>query len=162
MYRIISPPIITTHPETRLIGHSLTMSLANDRTAMLWRGFMPHRKEIINAVGNILYSMQLYSEDYFANFNPATEFEKWAAVAVFNFDDVPEGMETFIIPKGKYAVFHYKGTPESGAEAFSYIFQQWLPQSEYLLDNRPHFELLGEKYKNNSPESEEEIWIPIR
>jgi len=25
-----------------------------------------------------------------------------------------------------------------------------------------HFELLGEKYKNNHPDSEEEVWIPIK
>ena len=34
--------------------------------------------------------------------------------------------------------------------------------SEYEFDNRPQFEILGEKYKNNAPDSEEEIWIPIK
>jgi AraC family transcriptional regulator len=34
--------------------------------------------------------------------------------------------------------------------------------SKYLLDNRPHFETLGEKYKNEDPSSEEEVWIPIK
>jgi AraC family transcriptional regulator len=45
---------------------------------------------------------------------------------------------------------------------FTYIFTRWLPASGYQLDNRPHFEILGDKYKNNDPESEEEIWIPVR
>ncbi|MGK2861531.1 MAG: GyrI-like domain-containing protein [Chitinophagaceae bacterium] len=45
---------------------------------------------------------------------------------------------------------------------FSYIFNTWLPPSGYDLDNRPHFEILGEKYKNDDPLSEEEIWIPIK
>lgn len=27
---------------------------------------------------------------------------------------------------------------------------------------QPHFEVLGEKYKDNDPTSEEEIWIPIK
>lgn len=27
------------------------------------------------------------------------------------------------------------------------------------VDDRPHFEVLGGKYQNNSPNSEEEIWI---
>jgi AraC family transcriptional regulator len=44
---------------------------------------------------------------------------------------------------------------------FQYIYSTWLPASGYALDNRPHFELLGEKYKQGSPHSEEEIWIPI-
>jgi predicted transcriptional regulator YdeE len=34
--------------------------------------------------------------------------------------------------------------------------------TEKKIDNRPHFEVLGDKYKNNDPSSEEEIWIPIR
>jgi AraC family transcriptional regulator len=37
-----------------------------------------------------------------------------------------------------------------------------LPASEYVVDNRPHFEILGAQYKNNEPDSEEEIWIPIQ
>jgi AraC family transcriptional regulator len=32
----------------------------------------------------------------------------------------------------------------------------------YFLDDRPHFEILGDKYKNGDPDSEEEIWIPIK
>ncbi|MCB0855813.1 MAG: GyrI-like domain-containing protein, partial [Bacteroidetes bacterium] len=45
---------------------------------------------------------------------------------------------------------------------FQYIFFECLPKSDYLLDNRPHFEVLGEKAKLNDPNSEEEIWVPIR
>jgi AraC family transcriptional regulator len=37
-----------------------------------------------------------------------------------------------------------------------------LPKSEYELDYRPHFEILGEKYKNNDQLSEEDIFIPIK
>ena len=75
---------------------------------------------------------------------------------------VPEGMETYTIPKGKYAVFIHKGGPEKGPETFGYIFGSWIPQSEFEIDNRPHFEILGEKYRNNHPNSEEEIWIPLK
>jgi len=37
-----------------------------------------------------------------------------------------------------------------------------VPSSDYELDNRPQFEILGQKYKNNDPSSEEEIWIPVK
>jgi AraC family transcriptional regulator len=57
-------------------------------------------------------------------------------------------------------VFNYKGRT-GDSDVFTYIFGSWLPGSSYLLDDRPHFEILGEKYKNNDPDSEEEIWIPI-
>lgn len=63
--------------------------------------------------------------------------------------------------EGLYAVFDYKGSSEVH-KFIQYIYTSWLPNSEYKLDHRPHFEVLGEKYKNNDPNSEEEIWIPIQ
>jgi AraC family transcriptional regulator len=75
---------------------------------------------------------------------------------------IPKEMEPYLLPEGLYAVFNYKGAASQGANMFRYIFGTWLPASDYLLDNRPHFEILGEKYKNEDPESEEEIWIPIK
>ena len=98
----------------------------------------------------------------FKNFNPAAEFQKWAAVEVLDFTEIPEGMETYTIKGGLYAVFDYVGPASEGEKIFTYIFTSWLPASEYELDNREHFEILGEKYKNNEPDSEEEIWIPVK
>ena len=140
----------------------MTMSLSDNKTGELWRSFMPKRKEIQNSIGTELYSVQLYDPLYFKNFNPNTPFEKWAVVEVRDFNILPEEMGTFILPSGLYAVFLHKGAAETGPKTFQYIFETWLPNSEYTLDDRPHFELLGEKYKNNDPDSEEEIWIPVK
>ena len=90
---------------------------------------------------------------------PNLEFTKWAAVEVSQIDSIPANMETFVLEKGLYAVFHHKGSDSS---IFNYIFSEWISKSKYNIDNRPHFELLGEKYKNNDLNSEEEIWIPIK
>mgnify|MGYP003574991976 CR=1 FL=1 len=158
----VMTPTIKTISAKKLIGMHLIMSLVNNKTGELWSNFMPNRKEIANAIGADLYSLQVYKEDYFTLFNPAAEFEKWALTEVHDFDAVPQGMETFNLQGGLYAIFHYKGNPENGAEVFRYIFQEWLPQSGYRLDDRPHFEMLGDKYKNGSDDSEEEIWIPIK
>lgn len=155
-------PRIEILSEKKLIGKRMNMSLADNKTGLLWREFMQHRKTITNQIGIELYSMQLLSPAYFENFNPAAEFEKWAAAEVRDFDSVPAGMETFTLPGGLYAVFFYKGAASEGAKIFQYIFGEWLPASKYVLDDRPHFEILGEKYKNDSPDSEEEIWIPVK
>jgi AraC family transcriptional regulator len=97
---------IDTMPEKKLVGKSLKMSLAQNRTGDLWRSFMLQRKEIRNTIGADLYSMQIYSPSYFNNFSPGNEFEKWATIEVGSFNDVPEGMETFNLPTGLYAVFY--------------------------------------------------------
>ncbi|GAB3323664.1 hypothetical protein GCM10027299_20110 [Larkinella ripae] len=150
-------------PEKKFVGKRLRMSFASDRTGELWRSFMPRRKEITNPVTADLISLQVYEKPLTsADFTPTTEFEKWALVEVADFNTVPAGLEAFTLPGGLYAVFLYQGASGEFAETVQAIFGGWLSHSEYVLDNRPHFEVLGEKYKNNDPDSEEEIWVPIR
>ena len=43
-----------------------------------------------------------------------------------------------------------------------YIFDQWLSNSNYEVDQTAHFEVLGTQYKPNNEDSEEEVFIPIR
>jgi AraC family transcriptional regulator len=145
----------------QLIGMRMSMSLADNKTGELWKTFMTRRKEVKNAVGSGFYSVQFYAQDYFEKFSPDREFEKWTAMEVSDISSVPDGMEVFIIPTGLYAVFFYKGSSAKSPEIFQYIFGTWLPRSGYQHDDRPHFEVLGPKYKNNDPDSEEEIWIPV-
>jgi AraC family transcriptional regulator len=154
-------PRIETLNEKKLIGKRLTMSFANYKIAELWRSFTPRRKEVTNNLTNDLISLVIYEPTHFADFKPTNEFERWAAVEVATFDNVPMEMETFVLPGGLYAVFDYKGLSTDNS-IFQYIFETWLPGSDYVLDDRPHFEVLGGKYKNDDPTSEEEIWIPIR
>ncbi len=145
----------------KLIGINLKMSLINNRTRQLWGQFMPRKSEIVNSITEDRISLQEYPADYFTKFNPNTEFEKWAAVEVNDFQNTPDAMEALLLVGGLYVVFECKGLSNSN-EIFEYIFSNWIPNSEYKLDDRPHFEVLGEKYKNNDSNSEEEIWIPIQ
>jgi len=156
-------PRIETLTEKKLVGKSLAMTFSHDRTPELWRSFMPARKNIKNSAGTDLYNVQIYHHiSKPADFNEHTEFEKWAAIEVSSFDAIPEGMKPYTLAGGLYAVFIYKGMPADFRETFEYIFYQWLPNSAYELDQREHFEILGDKYKNNHPDSEEEVWIPVK
>ena len=154
-------PRIENLKEKKLVGNRLTMSLTDNKTGDLWKSFMPRRREITNNVTNDLISLQIYKPTHFADYSPTNEFDKWATVEVTDFDNVPNDMETFDLICGIYAVFDYKGS-STDSGVFQYIFGTWLPNSNYLLDDRPHFEVLGKKYKNADPDSEEEIWIPVR
>ncbi len=153
-------PKITQLTAKLLIGISCNMSVSNNKTAELWGNFGPRIKEIANRVTTDKISLQIYDANYHRGFNPSTIFKKWAAVEVHKGTKTPEGMKTLELEKGLYAVFHYKGS-SADTGIFQYIFGVWLPQSEYQIDNRPHFEVLGSKYRNNDSNSEEEIWIPV-
>ena len=154
--------IVTTLP-IKLIGKRIKTSLTNNKTSQLWQSFMPLRGTIPHVVSTNLFSVTFYDERMdFAHFNPKIEFEKWAAVEVSDFDNIPESMESCVLESGLYAVFTYCGVPSEAAPFFEYIFTRWIPSSGYQIDNRAHFEVLGEKYRHNDRSSEEEVWIPIK
>jgi AraC family transcriptional regulator len=153
-------PKIKTFPETKFIGMNSVISYSNYRIGELWSSFMPRRNKIQNTIGTELFNIQINPDNF--DFHPNTPFVKWAAVAVSSFDFIPEGMEKLVIEEGLYVVFNYKGSQSDAAVFFNTIYTEWLPNSDYELENRPQFEILGEKYKNNSPDSEEEIWIPVK
>ncbi len=156
-------PAIKTLTEKKLVGKRLSMSYADNKTGELWRSFMPVHKSISNTTGPERYSLQVYdTAPYEKEFTAATPFEKWAAMSVADFNNIPEGMEAFTLAGGLYAVFFYKGPMSDGPKVFQYIYGTWLPSSGYVPDNRPQFEVLGDKYSNTAPDSEEEIWIPIK
>lgn len=160
---MISKPVIRDLESKKLIGICIATSLADDKTSLLWNRFMKLKGSIENITGENLYSVQIYGEKFMSGeFDTQSEFSKWAATEVSNYSEIPKGLEKLEIPGGKYAVFTHKGTAREFAETSNFIFNQWLPDSEYKLDDRPHFEVLGEDYKGpENPESQEDIWIPI-
>jgi len=156
-------PRIETLTTTTLIGKKLTTSFANDKTFELWRSFSPRKKEIKHTINDNLYSVEMYpNTSFFQNFNPIQAFEKWAAIAVSKAEEIPQGMESLTLPEGLYAVFPYKGKPSESMGTFKYIYGEWIPHSKYGLADRPHFALMGAKYKGEHPDSEEEFWIPVK
>ncbi len=158
----MTPRFETLAPK-KLLGYSMKMCFAEHAPHKLWQAFMPHKKEIKNLVGSNLYSLEVYPDaDFFKHYDPKALFEKWAAAEVSDYEQVPEGMKPLVLQEGLYAVFTYKGKSSDAKAAYEYILLSWLPRSEYELNHLPHFALMGEKYKNNDPESEEEIWIPVR
>lgn len=154
-------PRIVELPSKKTVGIQLSMSVLQNRTAELWASFMPRLNKIEKRSNKEFISLQEYDANYFDNFDPGRSFIKRALVEVTEFPVLPEGMEKYEVAAGSYAVFQYKGLPGDPA-VFQYIYGQWLHQSGYKLDFRPHFEVLGKDYKPNSPESEEDIYIPVR
>ena len=148
--------------EKILVGKRLDMCFADLKTYDLWHSFMPIKHLIPNQVGEELYSVEVYRRNFFREYNEKALFQKWATVEVADFGEVPEEFETQVVPKGLYAVFTHKGSYLGAPETYHFIFHEWLPFSQFFLDDRPHLAIMGNKYKGDSDESEEEIWIPIR
>lgn len=152
------PHRIETIEPKKLIGFSITTSFQDDKKQIVWKKFMMRRNEIVNRISNQLFSLQIYPE----NFTPNQTFRKYALAEVSDFDNNPNDFETFELESGKYLIFNYKGKAENGPELFRYIFQNVIPENQFEVDNRPHFEIFGDDYNPNDDTAEEEIWIPIK
>ncbi len=81
---------------------------------------------------------------------------------------VPNGMTARVIPAGRYAVFTHKGKLGDGSTAerlghtYSYIYGSWLPKSGEELRDAPDFEFYDHRFKDDSDDSEMDIFIPVR
>jgi len=131
-------------------------------TSQLARAFMPRLNEITSRKDSFTLSLQNYNDFNFKNFNPDTHFEKWIGVEVENHDETPKGLQALTIASGNYLVIDFKGSIPQFMKQWQYIHSQWLPNSEYELDDRPHFERLPQNYNPMNAENEEEIWIPVK
>ncbi|MBV6879451.1 GyrI-like domain-containing protein [Epilithonimonas ginsengisoli] len=142
----------------KLIGFSITTSFQEDKTPIVWRKLMMRKNEITSRISDHLFSLQIYPE----NFTPDQSFTKYAIAEVSDFDNMSNDFETFALESGKYLVFTYKGKAENGPELFGYIFQTFIPENNFEVDDRPHFEIFGEDYNPSDENAQEEIWIPIK
>jgi len=152
-------PKIITIPKKEIIGLSaITQMGAHQDIPFLWKTFMPRKQEINNTVSKALIAMQIFSlQD---DGQPKANYTIWACTEVNGFSKLPKGMETYTIPKGEYAVFVHKGMNASAT--YLQIMNEWLPTSGYEIDDRPHFQVMGDKYKNGSEASEEDFYVPVK
>ncbi len=145
-----------------LVGMRITTTLLEGRESELWRSFRSRASEIPERNGTDFFSVKVYGADYsFSRFDLNAKFDKWAAVEVASLAEVNEDFDQLVIPVGRYAVFIHHGTPAMAAITFGHIFESWLPNSDFEVDHRPHFEVLGEKWSPFDPEAEEEVWVPV-
>jgi AraC family transcriptional regulator len=150
-------PTIQEFEGALLCGIKIPMELRSFNPERAWALLMPQLHKVTTRTSEDLISLRDF--DVVPVFGPEANpsFSYWAAVEVTRENIHFEQLE---IPKGTYAVFNYKGL-STDHSIWRYIYGTWMASSPYTLDNRPHFERLGARYKNNDPSSEEEIWIPI-
>lgn len=153
-----------TSQDILIIGNKANLSFNTNGqgTTNLARQFMPRLNEINNRFGTSSFSIQDYKDFNIKTMTPETLFEKWIGVAVSDFNSVPENMETLVILGGNFLVFPFEGSVSDFTNFWLHIHTEWLPNSEYELDNRPHFEKLPEGYNPMNSESEEELWVPVK
>lgn len=162
MNKMVKDPRVEVIMPKMVVGKRIRLTLLENatKTRDLWQQFMPKRKDITQAVNMDLLSVQIYSDT--TGFDKDTVFEKWAAVEVSHLDVIPDGMESYTLQGGLYAVFIHIGIAADFMNTYQFIFNEWLPNSPYIFDNREQFEVMNEHYRPDDPQATEEVWIPIK
>jgi AraC family transcriptional regulator len=148
--------LIVDLPSQKLIGYSTEMSLAENTTKFLWEKAMIQFKKELKV--EHFYSVQEYPSNYFTNFSPSCKFRKWA-LADADLVGPWSNSELFILPGGTFAKFGIEDRSKAGF-FFKWLYQEWLPNSEYKLREAPHFEVLPRLWLQNV-ELSEQVYVPI-
>ena len=149
-------------PSLQLAAKGITMTMAENRTVELWQSAKPIMMRMQGRRPGFI-SMEVFPEGInFENFTPRTPFQKWAAVQLDEGAAVPEGLEAYSLQGGLYAVFRFRGLPAQVAALMQHIFLEWIPASEYEVDDREQLAFMPEDYRPDDPDAEEEFFIPVR
>ncbi len=75
---------------------------------------------------------------------------------------LPEGMERWEIPGGRYARFTHRGPVESFSETLNAIYGGWFPRSDYEPVMEIEYELYDERFKLGAEDSEVDYYVAVR
>jgi AraC family transcriptional regulator len=159
----MNPKIVNTE-EIKIIGLSIKTNLKDNKVPQLWQDYMKRDREVKNFVMPEIYLGVCINESdkSYKEFTAETAFTEIVGKAVKNFDHIPQGMTTKVVPAYKYAVFTHKGALNTLGDTYDYIYGTWLPKSGMSFGDADDFELYDGRFKMGAPDSEMDIYIPVK
>jgi len=145
----------------KIVGMSVMSTIKENTIPQLWQDFNQKACKI----GNVLtkgVAVGVCPPVDTKNFDDNTPFKYIAGLIVENFDDVPEGMESYEIPAQKYAVITHKGALDTLQKTYIYFYNTWVKESNYEFTFGAEFELYDSRFKFGEPDSEMDIYRPIK
>lgn len=156
--QVAMEPEIIARSEARVVGVARQYREEDLNMDTLWSAFRDHVAQITNRVGFDAFG--IYEE--YQEGETGVGFSYVCAVQVADFDNVPKGMITRIIPAHLYAAFRHDGPISSLPETLKYIWGSWLPKSDYEYVEKPDFELYAPATQPGNPDKTLFLYIPVR
>jgi AraC family transcriptional regulator len=154
------PPELVAIQERSLVGIAFfkTMEELKDLTPE-WMQFMSEVKTIKHQI----HPQRLYQLNYWSDKQEINGMYFFLGTEVSKLEDIAPFFVIKTIPAGKYLKFIHKGLANKVGYTYKYIYNQYLPETEYKLTQPFDFEYYGEKclgpYNENS---ESEVYIPVK
>ena len=116
----------------------------------------------VGTIKNVIKPERYYQVQYWSDNQDLDGMYFFTGIEVSKLEDINPLFVVKTIPAGKYLRFIHKGLANKVGYTYKYIYNQFLPNTDYVLNKPFNFEFYGEKclgpYNENS---ESEIYIPI-
>ncbi len=156
-------PKIVMRDDIKLIGMEYFGNNANGEIPQLWGVFIPRSGEIKNAAPNgAFYGVCECKCEGECQCGNGGSFLYTAAREVTSLDAVPEGMISRTLPPAKYAVFTHRGPIATLNQTFEKIYTEWLAANNLVPNAAYGFEYYDERFKEDAPDSELDIYVPVK
>ena len=147
-------------PEKILIGISFFLG-DDSKVTDLSKEWNQLKQEVQN-IKNKLKPERFYQVQYWSKNQELGGLYFFIGIEVIDIIEVQPQFVVKIIPKSRYLRFIHKGLANKVGYTYKYIYNQFLPETDYKLTKPFNFEFYGEKCLGPyNPESESEIYIPI-
>lgn len=154
-----SPRFVTTK-DIKLVGTLNTTTMQNLNFTQYWEEFFPLYNQAKHKNNEKFYGTMFWDAQGEMDMNSTINYMVGVPEKVIA--DPKEPWAKHTIKGGTYAVFTHRGPVENIMETYIYIYQTWLPNSEYAERNGDQFEYYDERFIDKSPDSIVEIWVPIQ
>jgi AraC family transcriptional regulator len=154
------PPELIENTEKLLVGTSFFIHNDNEINDLSkeWGLFMNE----VHTIKNVIKPERYYQVQYWSDNQDIDGMYFFTGIEVSKFEDINPLFVLKTIPDGKYLRFIHKGLANKVGYTYKYIYNQFLPNTDYILNKPFNFEYYGEKclgpYNENS---ESEIYIPV-
>jgi len=150
-------PKIIEKPGFKVIGLRYFGKNEQGEIPALWSDLMSRAGEIKDK------SQSMESYGLMGMMDKEGNFEYIAAIPVDRVSEIPEGMVAREINNAKYLVFTHVGDAEKMKETYDFVYNKYCPEcGEDVRYDTYHFELYDERFKNFTPDSEFDIYVPIK
>ena len=154
------PPELIENTEKLLIGTSFFVHNNNEINDLSkeWGLFMNE----VGTIKNVIKPERYYQVQYWSDNQDLDGMYFFTGIEVSKLEDINPLFVVKTIPAGKYLRFIHKGLANKVGYTYKYIYNQFLPNTEYILNKPFNFEYYGEKCLSPYNEkSESEIYIPV-
>lgn len=154
-----SPRFVTTK-DIKLVGTLNTTTMQNLNFTQYWEEFFPLYNQAKHKNNEKFYGTMFMDQD--TPFTMDTPINYLVGVPAKVIPDAKAPWTKHTIKGGTYAVFTHRGPVENIMETYMYIYNTWLPDSGYAERFGDQFEYYDERFKDQSPDSIIEIWVPVQ